>query len=68
MTRKAFALELKVNGQRARRLEPTLTNGAVNVIAGSAGNYVSPGVVGAVIGGGGRIESGLGISLNAANR
>lgn len=56
------ALELKVNGQRAFRLEPSidsiadpdlLDDGAPNVIGGAAYNYVLPGVVGATIGGGG---------------
>lgn len=46
-------LEFKVNGQCALRLEPTLTNGTINLIAGSPCNYVAPGVIGAVIGGGG---------------
>jgi hypothetical protein len=47
------ALEFKVNGLRALRLEPTTTNGAVNVIAGSPHNSVAAGVAGATIGGGG---------------
>jgi hypothetical protein len=46
-------LELHVNGVRALRLEPTATNGAVNVIGGSSINYVGGGIVGATIGGGG---------------
>ncbi len=45
-------LELRVNGQRALRLEPN-TNGAPNVIGGALINYVPPGVIGATIGGGG---------------
>ncbi len=45
-------LELKVNGQRALRLEPN-TNGAPNVIGGSPVNFVASGFVGAFIGGGG---------------
>jgi len=45
-------LELKVNNQRALRLEPN-PRGAPNVIAGSSLNSVSNGVVGATIGGGG---------------
>jgi hypothetical protein len=45
-------LELKVNQQRALRLEPNPT-GAPNLIGGSPVNYVSAGVVGATIGGGG---------------
>ncbi|MEJ0089031.1 MAG: hypothetical protein WDM80_04660 [Limisphaerales bacterium] len=45
-------LEIKVNGQRALRLEPN-TNGAPHMIGGSQNNYVSNGVVGATIAGGG---------------
>jgi hypothetical protein len=43
-------LELKVNGQRALRLEPTA--GPPNVIGGSSANSISAGVVTATIGGG----------------
>jgi len=43
-------LELKVNNSRALRLEPGTSP---NVIGGFSGNLVAPGVVGAVIGGGG---------------
>ncbi len=47
-------LELAVNGERALRLEPDLTNGAPNVIGGSLNNYMDPGgVIGGFIGGGG---------------
>jgi hypothetical protein len=46
------ALELKVNGARALRLEPN-TNGAPSLIGGSSVNFVLPGTVGAVISGGG---------------
>src|SRR2546423_1831398 len=46
------ALELKVNGTRALRLEPA-GFGAPNVIGGSPINFVSPGRIGATIGGGG---------------
>jgi hypothetical protein len=53
-------LELRINGQRALRLEPGL-NGAPNVVGGSASNRVAPGVIGATIAGGGN-------SLGAANR
>ena len=49
-------VELRVNNQRALRLEPNST--APNVIGGSIGNYVAPGVYGAVIGGGGRASLG----------
>jgi hypothetical protein len=45
------ALELKVNNARALRLEPNATT--PNLLGGSSANSVSPGVVGATIGGGG---------------
>ena len=45
-------LEFKVNGIRAWRVEPA-SIGAPNLIGGSPGNYVSNGVVGATIAGGG---------------
>jgi hypothetical protein len=45
------ALELRVNGERALRLEPNDTS--PNVIGGLSGNAVTAGVVGATIGGGG---------------
>lgn len=45
------ALELKVQNQRALRLEPTV--GSPNLIGGDDGNSVSSGVSGAAIGGGG---------------
>jgi len=45
-------VEMRVNGQRALRLEPN-TNNAPNVIGGYAGNYVPVTVVGATIAGGG---------------
>jgi len=45
-------VEFWVNNARAFRLEPNST--APNVIGGSIGNYVAPGVYGATIGGGGR--------------
>lgn len=44
-------LELRVNNARALRLEPT--TGTPNVIGGYGGNWVSNGVVGGFIGGGG---------------
>jgi hypothetical protein len=44
-------LEIKVNGARALRIEPT--SAAPNLIGGHPGNGVSNGVVGAFIGGGG---------------
>ena len=44
-------LEIKVNGTRALRIEPTTA--APNLIGGYPGNAVSNGVVGAFIGGGG---------------
>jgi hypothetical protein len=46
------ALELKVNGARALRLEPKVTS--PNVIGGFSGNAVTGGAYGATIGGGGR--------------
>jgi len=46
-------LELRVNNQRALRLEPTASNDTVNVVGGSARNFVASGVVGATISGGG---------------
>ena len=46
-------LEFKVNNQRGLRLEPTAYLDTVNVIGGSAWNFVGAGVVGATIGGGG---------------
>jgi hypothetical protein len=45
------ALELRVNGARALRLEPNATS--PNVIGGYGGNWLEPGVLGATIGGGG---------------
>jgi hypothetical protein len=48
-------LELKVNSQRAVRLEPN-ASGAPNVIAGSLVNAAGAGVVGATIGGGGAVS------------
>ena len=45
------ALELKVDGARALRLEPNATS--PNLIGGHSGNWVSSGVYGATIGGGG---------------
>jgi hypothetical protein len=53
-TTDAQALELKVNGQRAFRLEPT-TN-SPNLIGGWSGNSVDAGVFGATINGGARIR------------
>jgi hypothetical protein len=55
------ALELKVNGQRALRLEPAsnIINGASpNVIGGLSVNGVLAGTVGAAIGGGGSSQAG----------
>jgi hypothetical protein len=46
-------LELRVNNQRALRLEPTASNDTVNLVGGSALNFVATGVVGATISGGG---------------
>lgn len=47
------ALELKVNGSRALRIEPNTTS--PNLIGGQSGNSVTSGVRGATIGGGGTI-------------
>jgi hypothetical protein len=53
------ALEAHVNGTRALRLEPTSNNSAntnlVNVIEGSPANFVTAGMRGATIGGGGAV-------------
>ena len=46
-------LVLRVNNQPALRLEPTLTNGAVNIIGGSPLNTIKNGAVGVTIAGGG---------------
>jgi len=51
------ALELKVNGLRALRLEPN-SSGAPNVIGGSQANAVAGGVLGATIAGGGATNYG----------
>jgi hypothetical protein len=48
------ALELRVNGQRALRIEPGTTP---NMIGGYSGNLVASGVDGATIGGGGRADN-----------
>jgi hypothetical protein len=55
-------LELKVNNQRALRLEPTPNLDTVNVIGGSSRNFVTAGVRGATIGGGGTGAGGNGPS------
>jgi hypothetical protein len=52
-------VEIWVNDFRALRLEPS-TNGAPNVIGGSAVNFVAPGTIGATIGGGGATNDGYG--------
>ena len=44
-------LDIKVNGQRALRLEPTA--GIPNLIGGSSSNFMAPGVQASFIGGGG---------------
>ncbi|UCG23275.1 MAG: tail fiber domain-containing protein [Chloroflexota bacterium] len=46
------ALELRVNGQRALRLEPGADS--PSFVAGYGGNSISPAAVGATVGGGGR--------------
>ncbi|HEY5998841.1 MAG TPA: hypothetical protein VI078_05995 [bacterium] len=65
-------LELRVNNQRALRLERTVTSGewsiwwyaGQNVVGGDAGNWVTPRVTAATISGGGGIRDGAA----AANR
>jgi len=52
------ALEIKVNGARALRLEPNTES--PNVIGGYSGNWVADGVYGATIGGGGAADNGIG--------
>lgn len=47
------ALELKVNGGRALRLEPNITSGAPNIIGGAVANNIQAGAVGVTISGGG---------------
>ena len=58
------ALELRVNNTRALRLEPATTS--PNIIGGFAGNFVSSGVHGASIGGGGNSASTNTIAANYA--
>ena len=60
-------LEFKVNGQRGLRLEPTAYLDTVNVIGGSARNFVGAGVQGATIGGGGTGDY-LGLGVAYSNR
>jgi hypothetical protein len=60
-------LELKVNNQRGLRLEPTALTDTVNVIGGSARNFVGAGVVGATIGGGGSGDYGAATNRVEAN-
>lgn len=50
-------LELWANNSRGLRLEPN-NSGAPNLIGGASVNYVTPGIVGAVIGGGGATNAG----------
>ncbi len=50
-TRDNQALELKVNAARALRLEPNASS--PNLIGGYSGNWLTSGMIGAVIGGGG---------------
>ncbi|HWY78098.1 MAG TPA: tail fiber domain-containing protein [Verrucomicrobiae bacterium] len=60
-------LELRANGRRALRLEPN-TNGAPNIIGGTASNVVNAGAVGVVIGGGGAANyGGAGFSNRVAS-
>src|SRR5215468_1058886 len=56
-TTDSLPLEIRVNGMRALRLEPTAIDtyhsNIVNVVGGSQVNFVSSGVIGATISGGG---------------
>jgi trimeric autotransporter adhesin len=67
-------LELRVNGVRTLRLEPggpaaRFTNGiptgAPNMIGGASVNLVAPGIVGAVIGGGGATNYNASLYINS---
>ena len=58
------ALELKVNGQRALRLEPTRSNDTVNVLAGSSVNAIATNVISATIAGGGTPQFNGGLQAN----
>jgi hypothetical protein len=58
------ALELRVNNERALRLEPNATS--PNLIGGYSGNSVAEGVVGATIGGGGRSDHPNEVTANYA--
>jgi hypothetical protein len=53
-------VEIWAGGQRALRLEPTandnLHSNIVNVVGGSSGNFIAPGVYGSVIAGGGALN------------
>jgi hypothetical protein len=60
-------LEMRVNGLRALRLEPT-SYGAPNVIGGAPYNQVDPGVVGATVGGGGAAVDPAGTGTAFTNR
>lgn len=53
------ALELRVNTQRALRLEPNATS--PNILGGFRGNFISSGTVGATIAGGGTTNDGTGV-------
>ena len=56
-TNDSFALDVRVNGARVMRFEP---NGVTpNVVGGHAVNFVTAGVRGATIGGGGRRDQRL---------
>ena len=60
------ALEFKVNGMRALRLEPNADN-QPNVVGGSALNFVAPGIVGATIAGGGTEHENGGAGVASTN-
>ena len=65
------SLEFYVNNRRALRLEPTAEDidhsGIVNVIGGSEGNFVLPGVYGATIAGGGATNYFEGFAVNVVS-
>ena len=58
------ALEVRVNGKRALRIEPTTST--PNLIGGYGGNSVAGGVAGATIGGGGQASAINGVTADFA--
>ncbi len=63
----AQALDIKVNGRRGLRLEPTSLFETVNVVGGSPYNYIAPGAAGSVIAGGGYTDDGANLSNSIAS-